>query len=232
MVDILPVGWSLNFFGFVSDGGFTLPNELLRNEGNGTAASAGILGTLKESFRVHSQRDSVKHVLVEFLFPGPVLGEEDFELRVFGNHYLGHLHLGSPAVPGDVFFHGTGSKALKMDPFSSGNGSHFINEDPEKGSAAVLGEESFLANEDFRFEIGDEPQDYFPGFFESSGGGLLFLGDFDPMVENLAVLEKGDADSSGARINGQDSLFVLEHWFFGSSAGRKPAHFQLMNYEP
>jgi len=52
----------------------------------------------------HPQRHGVKHILMVELLPGPVLGQVDLKLWVFGDTYPRYLLFTCPAIPADRFF--------------------------------------------------------------------------------------------------------------------------------
>ena len=79
----------------------------------------------------HSQSDGIEHVLVKCLFPGPVLGQIDFEFREFGNHDGSDLVFAGPAMAANEFLHRTGSEAHHRESFSPADGFDFIAEDIE-----------------------------------------------------------------------------------------------------
>ena len=95
----------------------------------------------------HSQSDGIEHVLVEDLFPGPVLGEIDFEFRELGNHDGSDLEFAGPAMAADELLHCTGGEAHHPESFSSTNSFDFISKNIEESHIAVLGEECFFKHQ-------------------------------------------------------------------------------------
>ncbi len=105
----------------------------------------------------HSQSDGIKHVLMKCLFPGPVLGEIDFEFREFGNHDGSDLVFAGPAMAANELLHRTGGEAHYLESFSSPNSFDFIAEDIKQSDVPVPGEESFFKYQHIGLQIVYDP---------------------------------------------------------------------------
>ena len=95
----------------------------------------------------HPQSDGIKHVLMKCLFPGPVLGEIDFEFRELGNHDSSDLVFAGPAMAANELLYRTGGEAHHPESFSPADGFDFISKNIEESHIAVLGEECFFKHQ-------------------------------------------------------------------------------------
>ena len=101
----------------------------------------------------HSQSDGIEHVLVKCFFPGPVLGEIDFEFRKFGDDDGSHLVFAGPAMAANKLLYRTGGKAHHFESFSSADSFDFISENIEESDIAVQWRKRFFQTPAHRVSI-------------------------------------------------------------------------------